>query len=72
MVDIRTSQDTGGAVIALELEQLHREQERLQRLYPYLKSAPALRHLFMAELAALNLRADRLDAYLGPCGEYSA
>jgi len=66
IADRQNTQNYDGTILALELDRLHHEQERLQRLYPYLRTAPELRGLFMAELAALNVRADRLDAFLEP------
>ena len=67
-----TRKNDDGAHLALELDRLHHQQERLQRLYPYLETAPELRGLFMAELAALNVRADRLDAFLEPSPGFAA
>jgi len=54
------------AMILAELEQLRSEQERLERLYPYLESKPELRASFRTAVAALNIRAERVDALLTP------
>ena len=50
--------------VASELERLRFDSVRLQRLYPHLQHRPELRRPFMVELAALQVRADRLDALL--------
>lgn len=52
------------AAIVVELERLSLEQQRLERLYPYLESRRELRRPFMTELAAMRVRAERLDALL--------
>ena len=59
-----TTQSHEKTIVAAEMERLWFEQERLQHFYPYLESRPELRSPFMVALAALKIRADRLDLFL--------
>ena len=56
------------AVVVAEIQILRSGERRLERLYSDLQTKPQLRDDFMRELAALQLRADRLDAVLSPVG----
>ena len=50
--------------VLTELEIVKSSEERLQRLFPKLRSNPQLQDGFLQELAAVRRRADRLDAIL--------
>jgi hypothetical protein len=52
--------------ILVEVDRLRSERNRLERLYPHLESKPQLRIEFLTDLAALQVRADRLDTLLTP------
>jgi len=54
------------AVVVAEIQILRSGERRLERLYSDLQTKPQLRDDFMRELAALQLRAARLDAVLSP------
>lgn len=54
------------AMILAEVEQVRDEQERLERLYRYLKGNPERHAAFARAVAALNVRAERVDALLTP------
>ena len=54
------------AVVVAEIQILRSGEQRLERLYSDLQTRPQLRSHFMRELAALQMRADRLDAVLSP------
>lgn len=54
------------AVVIGELQLLRSGEQRLERLYSDLEKKPQLRSRFLRELALLQLRAERLDAALGP------
>jgi hypothetical protein len=56
------------AVVVAEIQILRSGERRLERLYSDLQTKPQLRDDFMRELAALQMRADRLDAVLSPVG----
>jgi ferritin-like metal-binding protein YciE len=75
---MKTAQSTAWARVAVEdefetalvveLEQLHKRERVLQKMYPRLKSKPQLRDRFLQELAEMQQCADRLDAVLNPIG----
>ena len=50
--------------VLTELEIVKSSEERLERLFPKLRSNPQLQEGFLQELAAVRKRADRLDAIL--------
>ena len=54
------------AIVIGELQLLRSGEQRLERLYSDLEKKPQLRSRFLRELALLQLRAERLDAALGP------
>ena len=51
-------------LVLTELEIVRTSEERLERLYPKLRLNPQLQECFLQELAAVQQRADRLDAIL--------
>lgn len=59
-------EDDFDAVLVAELKTLRDGEKRLQRLFPKLRTHPHLRDRFLLELAAINERAQRLDAVLNP------
>ncbi len=67
-VSTPTRQDDFDAVLVAELEALRSGEQRLRRLYPQLQGCPQLRESFLRDLAAIQQRADRLDAVLNPLG----
>jgi hypothetical protein len=66
------SQNNFDAIIVAEIKNLRSGERRLERLYSDLHAKPQLRGHFLRELAALQLRADRLEAVLNPVGALSA
>jgi len=60
------------AVVVAEIQMLRSGERRLERLYSDLQTKPQLRDDFLRELAALQMRADRLDAVLSPVGAQSS
>lgn len=54
------------ALVVSELQLLRLGEQRLERLYSELRKKPQLRANFLRDLTLLQLRADRLDALLGP------
>jgi len=60
------------AVVVAEIQMLRSGERRLERLYSDLQTKPQLRDRFLRELAALQLRADRLDAVLSPVGAFNS
>jgi ferritin-like metal-binding protein YciE len=61
-------QDEFENVLIAELEELHKTEKALQRMYPRLKRKPQLRTHFLRQLADMQQRAQRLDAVLNPVG----
>ena len=61
-------QDEFENVLIAELEELHKTEKALQRMYPRLKRKPQLRTHFLRQLADMQQRAYRLDAVLNPTG----
>jgi len=59
-------EDDLDAILIAELETLRDGERRLQRLFPKLRNQPQLRERFLMELAAIEQRAERLDAVLNP------
>ena len=60
------------AVVVAEIQILRSGERRLERLYSDLQTKPQLRDRFLRELAALQLRADRLDTVLSPVGAFNS
>jgi hypothetical protein len=60
------------AVVVAEIQVLRSGERRLERLYSDLQTKPQLRDRFLRELAALQLRADRLDAVLAPVSAFNS
>lgn len=60
------------AVVVNEIQVLRSGERRLERLYSDLQTKPQLRDRFLRELAALQLRADRLDAVLSPVSAFNS
>lgn len=60
------------AIVVAEIQILRSGEQRLERLYSDLRAKPQLRDRFLHELAALQLRADRLDAVLSPVGAFNS
>lgn len=60
------SKNNFDAIVVAEIQMLRSGERRLERLYSDLQTKPQLRPHFLRELAALQLRADRLDAVLSP------
>ena len=52
------------AIIANELGRLLEDERRLKSIYHRLESRSDLRRQFMSELAAINVRAERLEALM--------
>jgi len=50
--------------VLTELEIVKSSEERLERLFPKLRTNPQLQEGFLQELAIVRKRADRLDAIL--------
>ena len=63
-----SSENNFEAIVIGELQLLRSGEQRLERLYSDLEKKPQLRAHFLRELALLQLRAERLDAALGPTG----
>ncbi len=63
-----SSQDEFENVLIAELEELRKSEKALQKMYPRLKTRPQLRVHFLEQLAAMQQRAQRLDAVLNPIG----
>lgn len=61
-------QDEFESALIAELEELRKSEKALQKMYPRLKSKPQLRVQFLHQLAAMQQRAQRLDAVLNPIG----
>jgi hypothetical protein len=59
-------EDDFDAILVAELETLRDGERRLQRLFSRLPNQPQLRDRFLMELAAIQQRAERLDAVLNP------
>jgi ferritin-like metal-binding protein YciE len=62
------SQDEFESALLAELQEIHRTEKALQKMYPRLKSKPYLRIRFMEQLGEMQRRAHRLDAVLNPIG----
>jgi hypothetical protein len=60
------------AVVVAEIQVLRSGERRLEHLYSDLQTKPQLRDRFLRELAALQLRADRLDAVLAPVSAFNS
>ena len=56
------------AIIANELGRLLADERRLQSIYARLENRLDLRRQFMTELAAMNVRAERLEALINKQG----
>jgi hypothetical protein len=56
--------DSFDRLVLTELEIVRTSEERLERLFPKLRTNPQLQESFLQELAAVRERADRLDAIL--------
>ena len=67
-----SSKNNFDAVVVAEIQILRSGERRLEQLYSDLQTKPQLRDDFLRELAALQLRADRLDAVLSPIGAPSS
>lgn len=65
-------EDDFDAVLVAELVTLRDGERRLQRLFSRLRSQPQLRNRFLMELAAIEQRAERLDAVLNPLEFFDA
>jgi len=63
-----TLQDEFESVLLTELEQLHRSEMALQKMYPRLRRKPQLRPRFLEMLSEMQQRAHRLDGVLNPLG----
>lgn len=63
---VKSTQDDFENVLIAELEQLHKAEQALRKMYPRLKKKPQLRTVFLQQLADMQSRAQRLDAVLNP------
>ena len=65
-------EDDFDAILVAELKTLRDGERRLQRLFSRLRKQPQLRDRFLMELAAIQQRAERLDAVLNPLHVFNA
>jgi len=65
-------EDDFDAILVAELKTLRDGERHLQRLFSRLRSQPQLRDRFLMELAAIQQRAERLDAVLNPLTFFDA
>ena len=72
IITAASREDDFDAVLIAELETLRDGERRLQRLFSRLPSQPQLRDRFLMELAAIQQRAERLDAVLNPLKFFDA
>jgi ferritin-like metal-binding protein YciE len=61
-------QDEFESVLLAELQELHKSEKALQKMYPRLRTKPQLRPRFLEMLDEMQQRAYRLDAVLNPLG----
>jgi ferritin-like metal-binding protein YciE len=60
------SQDEFEYALLAELTELRRSEKALKAMYPRLRKRPQLRAQFLAQLADMQQRTNRLDAVLNP------